>query len=198
MMLNDQLGDCAVAAPAHFLQAVTANVSAEVTIPDAAVLEAYKAISGYNGDPSTDTGCVLLDVLKYWRKVGIGGHKIVAFVAVNRRDPAELKIALNLFGGLIAGLELPVSCRRQKVWAVARGADGEPGSWGGHAVAIEAYTRARQTCITWGLKQPMTWGFWAGYADEAYAVLTPEWIAACGTSPSGFNLAQLEADLAAL
>ena len=36
------------------------------------------------------------------------------------------------------------------------------------------------------------------YAMEFYAVLTPEWVQGAGNSPSGFDLARLQADLAAV
>lgn len=41
----------------------------------------------------------------------------------------------------------------------------------------------------------MTVAFWKKYVDEAHTLLSPDWIAAKG-APSGFNLAQLQADLA--
>jgi len=44
----------------------------------------------------------------------------------------------------------------------------------------------------------MTWGFLHTYADEAFAVLSPDWIAKTGLAPNHFNLSQLQADLAAL
>jgi hypothetical protein len=43
----------------------------------------------------------------------------------------------------------------------------------------------------------MTRAFWQAYCDEAHALLSPDWIAAQG-SPSGFDLAQLQADLSAI
>ena len=44
----------------------------------------------------------------------------------------------------------------------------------------------------------MTWNFWNIYCDEAYAVLSPDWIGQAKLAPSGFDLAALEADLAAV
>jgi hypothetical protein len=41
----------------------------------------------------------------------------------------------------------------------------------------------------------MTWAFQQAYFDELYAVVTPDWIAANGNAPSGFDLAQLQSDL---
>jgi hypothetical protein len=43
----------------------------------------------------------------------------------------------------------------------------------------------------------MTWSFWLRYFDEAFALLSPDWLAA-NVAPNGFNLNQLTADLAAI
>jgi len=201
MMLNDQLGDCTCAAMGHLTQAWSANAGAnEITLPDQAILKAYEAVGGYKpGDPSTDRGAVELDVLKYWRKTGVGGHKITAFVALEPKNHAHVQAAVDLFGGSYIGVSLPVSAQKQKVWSVPPGGatgSGAPGSWGGHAVVIEAYDAQGLTCITWGQKKRMTWSFWDTYCDEAYAVLSEElWVQKNKPAPSGFDLAALEADL---
>jgi hypothetical protein len=55
--------------------------------------------------------------------------------------------------------------------------------------------------VTWGALQTMTWGFWAAYCDEAYAILSPDFLKPKGSqpvTPNGFNLAQLLEDLADL
>ena len=47
----------------------------------------------------------------------------------------------------------------------------------------------------------MTWGFWNTYCDEAYAIISPDFLekkAGQLTTPDGFNLQQLQADLADL
>ena len=50
--------------------------------------------------------------------------------------------------------------------------------------------------VTWGTTQRMTPAWLAKYCDELYAPLTAKWIEANGDAPSGFDLAQLTADLA--
>jgi hypothetical protein len=194
MMLNDQLGDCAIAAPGHQEQIWTMNASTELTLPDNAILKAYEAVSGYKpGDPNTDNGCNMLDVLKYWRKTGIGARKIQAFAAVDLKMPIHLSQAIYLFGGAYVGLQLPLSAQNQKVWKYV---GDQAGGWGGHAVEIVRYDLDYLTCITWGKPLKMTHEFFINYADEAYAVLSNDWIEKNKLAPNHFNLSQLQTDLA--
>jgi hypothetical protein len=200
MMLNDELGDCTCAALGHIIQAWTSNEGPkELTLPDAAILKAYEAVGHYKpGQPNTDQGAVELDVLKYARKTGVGGVKFDAFVALEPRNHQHIQAAVDLFGGSYIGLALPTSAQKQQVWSVPPGGPsgvGAPGSWGGHAVVVEAYDAHGLTCITWGAKKRMTWSFWDAYCDEAYAILCEIWAPEKKVSPSGFDMAALEADL---
>lgn len=204
-MLNDKLGDCTCAAMAHFIQCVSAANGKEITVSDADVLAAYIGACGYNpSDPSTDRGGVELDVLNYWRQTGIGGYKIDAFVALEPSNLLHVKQAHNLGGGLYIGLSLPTTAQNQDVWHPSLGGteqggsnnDATPGSWGGHAVVVEAYDANGLTVITWGMKKRMTWPFWNVYCDEAYMVLSNLWAQPGKLSPSGFDEDTLRADLA--
>ena len=49
--------------------------------------------------------------------------------------------------------------------------------------------------VTWGALKRMTWAFWDRYCDEAWCVLSPDFLAA-GRSPQGFDLDALLHDLA--
>ena len=51
------------------------------------------------------------------------------------------------------------------------------------------------TCITWGQAKKMTWAWLDRYCDEAYALVSCDFIESNGASPSGFNFATLEEDL---
>jgi hypothetical protein len=201
MMQNDQYGDCTCAAAAHAIQTWTANDSGkEITLSDDQVLAAYTAITGFKpGDPATDNGAVELDVLKYWRTTGFDGHKIAAFAALEPHNVEHVKVSIDLFGGCYIGLELPAVAQDQKVWSVPyygpRG-QGAPGSWGGHAVYCVAYDKLGVVCVTWGQLKRMTWSFWTAYCEEAYAILAPDWFGEDFKAPSGFDLSQLQTDLA--
>ncbi len=202
MMLNDSLGDCVSAAMGHMVKQWTTYASTDATPTDADVLKVYEDVGGYRpGDPSTDNGMVILDALNYWRTTGIGGHKIVAYVAVNIKDAGEVRSAIELFGNVFLGIQLPISAQGETAWTVPNGGaynDGSPGSWGGHAIPIMAASAHSLTVITWGASLKMSWNFLKDYADEAYVVLSQDWIEKTGLSPSQFDLASLQADLAQL
>jgi len=206
MMLNDQLGDCTIAAVGHAVQAWTACEGSELTVPDWAVLDYYEAWDGYiAGDPASDQGGVEVDVLNQWRQYGFGLRKnrqgdcsLYAYCDPEPGNVAHVKQAISLFGGVYIGVALPLSAQGQAVWdVVGDGCTGNsaPGSWGGHAVWVPKYTPSRLTCVTWGGLQDMTWAFWKAYVDESHALLSPQFLKN-SEAPSGFNLAALQADLA--
>jgi hypothetical protein len=198
MMLNDTLGDCTIAGCGHAIQVWTKNATNETTVNDNAVLTAYEQWDGYDpNDVTTDQGGVELDVLTNWRKSSLAGHTLTAFAAVNVKNLIEVRQAIELFGGIYIGLALPLTAQGQTVWDVVSSAGDSKiaGSWGGHCVYVPAYDANGFTCITWGALQPMTKAFWNAYCDEAYALIGADWINEQGKSPSGFDSAQLAADL---
>ncbi len=205
MMDNAQLGDCTCAAAGHLLMEWTANAQSKIFTPsDNQIVAAYSAITGYNSKTgANDNGAVEIDVLKYWRQSGIAGHKIQAFVALEPSNTTHIMDGTWIFGGCYIGLNLPKTAQAQtqnhQPWSVTSAGttgDGAPGSWGGHAVPVVAYDARSLTVVTWGALQTMTWGFWAAYCDEAYAILSPDFLGKAGKTPDGFNLAQLQEDLA--
>jgi len=208
MLMNDQLGCCVISGMMHLTMGWRANAGAAISVPtDDEVIAAYSAIGGYvPGDPSTDQGCNMLDALKYWRNAGIavGGEasRIAAFAEVNLADDAEVKAALWLFGGLFTGFSMPASAENADSWVVpACGlhGQGKPGSWGGHCAPLAAEDASGvYRALTWGEWMPASHDFVADYCEEAYVVLSPAWLEQNGKAPSGFDLAALQADLAAL
>src|SRR5207245_1805953 len=80
---------------------------------------------GYDpNDPNSDAGGVELDVLNAWRKDGIGGRQVVAFVKLDSKDVHQVRTAINLFGGIYTGFALPRSAQNQDVWTPVRGSGG--------------------------------------------------------------------------
>lgn len=201
MYLNDQLGDCTCAAVGHMIQAETTyGQGTTVTVADQDVLTAYEKVGGYNpADPSTDQGAVIQDVLGYWQKTGLAGHKILAYASVDVSNPAEIKAAIDLFGAVDIGFNFPASAMTQfnngQPWDVVKGSKIE----GGHSAPVGAYgSDGTLTCVTWGAVQKMTAAFWTKYVDEAWVVITQDWLNAQGLDPQGLNLYALGQDYAAL
>jgi hypothetical protein len=214
MMLNDSLGDCTVACAGHMIEQWTTYAGSPFTPTDTEILDAYEAVSGYSPDkPDSDNGAVILDVLNYWRKTGIGGDKIAAYVAVDPTNHVEIEQAVALFGNCYIGVGLPITAQNpiqgfngNPCWSMPEGGpvgDGAPYSWGGHAIPIVGYGIDGEgnkgvEIVTWGQIYDATWGFLSLYCDEAYAVLSQDWIEKDKQSPSGFDVAQLQSDLTQL
>jgi hypothetical protein len=196
----DGLGDCTIAGCGHAIQVWTANTGSMVTVPDATILNYYEQWDGYvPGNPSTDNGGIELDVLNDWQKQGLAGNALMAFADPKPANLTEVRQAIALFGGVYIGLSLPLTAQTQNVWDVVPkgGANAKPGSWGGHCVFVPKYDAKGFTCITWGQLKTMTVAFWNKYCDEAHALLSQDWLTAKG-APSGFDQAQLQADLNAI
>lgn len=201
-MKNDAIGDCTCAAAGHMIMQWTAAAGKLVVPSDADIVAAYSAITGYAPNkPGSDDGAVELDVLNFWRTKGIAGHKIGAYAAVEHRNHDHVRAAVYIFGGLYIGVALPKSAQNQNTWDVPNWLtrwfldDPTPGSWGGHAVEVVAYDSKGLTVVTWGKLQKMTWAFWDKYVDEAYALLSQDFLNGNGRTPDGFDLWQLTEDL---
>lgn len=196
MYANDRIGDCTIAAAGHMIEAWTAAVGHVTEVSEPVVLRAFDAVKIV--DPRTgEAGAVELDVLRYWRKTGIGGHHIGAFAGISLHDDTLVRTGAYLFGGLYIGLALPVTAQEQEVWDWTGSLRGpaKPGSWGGHAVDVVGYDPEGLTVVTWGSVKQMTWRFWERYVDEAYALLSPDFLHG-DEAPNGFDLTALKADLA--
>jgi len=190
---NDTLGDCTCAAVGHMEEAWAASAGAAFVPPEQAVLDLYWATG------KADSGRACLAILKYWNHTGFaGGHKLTAFTQLDEQNRQHVEFACWAFGGVYIGVQMPLSAQKQTAgWEVTSGPDAAPGSWGGHCVNLVAYSQSGPTCVTWGRLMPMSWQFFATYCDEAYALISPDFLPG-GTAPSGFDLSQLEQDAAAV
>lgn len=197
MYANDRIGDCTIAAAGHMIEAWTAAGRGQaVEVPEAAVLAAFDQVKQV--DPATgEAGAVVLDVLRLWRATGIAGHRIGAYARVSVHDHELVRSASWLFGGLYLGLQMPLSAQRQQTWNWPGSLTGPaaPGSWGGHAVDIVRYGAETLTAVTWGRLQELTWPFLDRYCDEAYCILSDDFLDG-DRAPNGFDLEALKADLA--
>ena len=206
MYLNDQLGDCTIAGVGHMYGAWTQYASGtEALFDDSQVQAVYSRVGGYvPGDPGTDQGCVMQDVLADQQANGITDtagkvHKVAGYAALgNTADLDLLGQVLDVFGSAYTGISV------QQQMEAEFGA-GQPWTWdpsaqsiGGHAIALqrrEGGGDAPLVYVTWGALQPATAGFQAGAVEEVWAVVTEDWIAANGLSVEGLDLRQLLSDM---
>lgn len=205
MMANDSIGDCTCAAAGHLIMSWLADNGIQVAPAVSQIIAAYSAITGYN--PTTganDNGAGEVDVLDYWRTPGIAGHKIGAYVYIDPTNIDHIKFAIWAFGGVYLGAALPSNFQGAAAWtrpANISEPGAQPGSWGGHAIPGLAYDAQGLTVITWGAPLKADWGlFSADYPvfEEAYAILSPDFINGTKPAPSGFDMASLVADLKAV
>jgi hypothetical protein len=202
-MLNNTLGCCGIAAPGHIIQLATLNSHGSMfTVSDAEILRAYQDVGGYvPGDPSTDRGTYMLDVLKYWRTTGIGAHAILAFAEFDPKDERMRRYANTVFGSTLMAIALPKTAQRQAVWdLVSTTGDGAPASWGRHAVCdaefgMDPDREHDGKVVTWGQLQPYTLSFRQTYCYEAYAVVTNDWLNTRGRTITGLDVDRLLRDL---
>ena len=206
MLANDRLGDCTCAGILHMIMLWASQLGVTRTFSDGDAVALYERLCGYQpGRPDSDQGGIELDILKAWRKAPIADCQLLAFAAVDPTNWEHVKLAHWLAGSLYMGVNLPISAQHEKVWS---GTCDAPGSWGGHCMATSAYrdtkalfgllSNARLTAITWGTTQEMTPAWVARYCDELWVPITPAWFAGTGKAPNGFDLDQLEADVAAI
>jgi hypothetical protein len=200
MLANDQVGDCTAAAVYHLIQLWLSNNSIAFTPTDAEAIALYSNTSSY---PNADDGAAEIDVLKYWAKTGVPtsiGTDVVTFASLNPRDLNQLKLSIEWFGGAYLGVDLPITAQDQTAeWdVVSTSGDGAAGSWGGHAVCAVAYDQQTFTVVTWGQLMKVSNAFMQAYLEEAYAVVSQDWLVDSGISPPGLNWAGLMADMKAL
>lgn len=206
MHLNDQLGCCAVATIANYLQVATSSAGNTLIVPsDPQVLAAYSAISGYNPvTGANDNGCIMSDVYAYFQKIGVAGNKTVGSAAINPKNLNNLMWGCNLMGGLGIGVNLPES-------ALEQNDQGKPWTYvplsknaGGHAIYVWKYDVIqrkttpiiRWVCTTWAKPQEIDQSFMDHYLDEAWITVDACWIdSRTELAPSGLRTASLITDM---
>ncbi len=196
MFLNDTIGDCVFACGAHMLEDWTAHTMGKVSPTDADVQAAYSAVGGYvPGDPATDNGANITDFLSWWQTNPLAGRKISGWASIDPSNLTAIKQAIWIFGGVDIGINMPQSAMDQfnarQNWELVQ----DSPIIGGHSICVFGYGAHGCACITWGQVQYMSWEFFAAYCDEAYAVLTPDWLKSTGKTEFGLDMATLESDL---
>ena len=208
MDLNDQISDCTLAGVNHMMINWTTRAKAVASCMTLGeILYCYEQVSGYKpGKPDTDNGAVEKTVLDFWISPGI----IIPSGNTTRRDqihgyasysPASQyfhQLAVSIFGGSYIGLALPITAQTQNVWSVTDpklAGNAAPGSWGGHAVPILGYDATYAYVVTWGAVKAVEWAFLYAYCDEAYAIVSHDWINNNWQAPEGLYWKDLLADI---
>jgi hypothetical protein len=206
--MNDSLGCCTIAGVGHMYGAWTTYSGAgggEALFSDDEIVKVYSRVSGYvPGDEDTDQGAQMQDVLEDQKVNGITDvngklHEVVGYAAMgNPADEDLLGQVLDVFGtvytGIVVQAAMETEFQDQKPWTWTPGSQ----QVGGHAVCLQRRQgsgKAPLEYVTWGALQPATHKFQAYAVDEAWAVVTRDWLQANGSSVSGLDLQQLLSDM---
>ena len=200
MFLNDQLGDCVCADSCHQVMLHTANVGTIVIPTNQDCLALYEAVGGYKpGDPSTDQGCDETAMCAYLEATGVAGQKSAATGPIDPTNLDHIRWSVQLFGacrlGIIVDDQMETQFSSGQPWTTPAAANDS--SAGGHDVPVVRYDQNFAYVVTWGALQPVAWSLMAqsAFLDECHAEVWPDFIAATGNAPNGFDLAQLLGDL---
>lgn len=203
MLGNDSVGDCVLAGGGHETMLWNAAGGRVIPFADASTLSDYSAITGYNpADPSTDNGTDMQQAAAYRQKTGLldaagNRHLVGAYLAIEAGNIDEHLVAAFLFEAIGVGITFPSTAMQQfsdgQPWDVVAGSTIE----GGHYVPGIARRGGMLLAVTWDAKQFMTDAFFKANNDESVAYVSQEMLTG-GKSLDGFDLDQLNADLAEL
>lgn len=200
---NFDINLCTCASAAHYLMTWTSNTGRLKRPKFIDLLNVYCELTNYNPETDeNDEGVEALKVLKYWRKNGIAGEKIVAFAELEDGNHELLHKTIYLFGGCYVGLSLPEfaigQMKTTKKWTIPSGVkkkDAEKKY--PHMVLITGYQNEELRVITHGQELIMTIDFWKKYGEESYAVFSEAFIKNDKT-PTGIDIDVLLNDIQSL
>lgn len=202
MWKNDVYGCCTQVSVASAIRTWSYIANKEILLTDENVLSNYSNESGFNPNvPSSDQGAIEVDVLRKWVKDGYstpnGVDKLINFGYINPRNQLIVKQVIYLLGGLYIGASLPQYALQTStnVWDIETT---NTDIAGGHAMFIHGYDDNYLYLNTWGNQWKMTWNFFYKYVDEAYGLLSENWMNINKTSPLGDNLTILNQKLSEL
>lgn len=198
MMLNDTLGCCAIASVGHAIMSMTQAAGKLVQMTDAEVLKGYEAAGGYMpGQPDTDQGCLLSNVLLLWQINGYlaGGsaHSIQAWVQIDIADLEAIQFAIARLGVVSAGVAMTETAQQEFLM-------GEPWTTptqdveGGHAIPLIGYDGNSMAAVTWGRRQTLSYQWWETLGSEAYCLLDQDLAGAQGINWDALQAAMGEVE----
>jgi hypothetical protein len=207
MYCNDQVGCCTISALGHMYGAwATYSGRDEALFADSEITSVYSRNSGYvPGNPATDTGCNMASVLADQVANGMEDnagelHKVLGYAAFgNPADEDLLGQALDVFGSVYVGFNVQQENMTEFGTGVWTWTPGAP-FIGGHCVPLQRRLPAGSRhgilqYVTWGELQLADFGFQAHLVEEAWVVVTQDWVQANGVTVAGMNVVQLLADM---
>lgn len=169
MFGNDEYSDCVEAGSANAqIRFEVIEQGRVIPVTDEEVIVQYlKEADGF------DSGLVMLDHLKIWRKRGLlfagNRYTIDAFATIDL-NPDHLKAAIYLLGIVYGGFLLPDSFQEQfdsgEVWN-----DLNPNPQNGHCMTACGYDEDGITLLSWKKKQKATWDWVSACSDEIYGIV---------------------------
>lgn len=181
MLLNDQLGDCTIAAVGHVIEYW--NCIGHMSLPTMTNEEAltyYKILGHYvPGEPETDGGCVELDVLNYFKSHGFMAAselvKLTKFLSLPLNSITQIKSSVYHLGNAYFGYNLPTNATQTTLWTIDPTAEIE----GGHAINCVGYDDSKELLyvVSWGTVVPVTYAFHNMYCEEAWSLYSSDWMA---------------------
>ena len=186
MLGNDTVGDCAFAGTDHehmLWTGIGNRGSLSAKFKTSNTLSDYSALTGYvPGDPSTDVGTVVSELMDYRRTTGVidaAGKRHKIDLAVRLPKPYSWSLFINAlwcFKVVAVGFMVPGSAMDQFDQGLPWDYVGDDNIEGGHYVPAAGSTNSagEVTVLTWGRRQAMTKAFWNHYVDELWVPLSRE------------------------
>jgi len=168
------------------------------------VYDLYRRSGNPNFDPRTgddDNGVDMAVMLDAAIKGGFGGTKVLAHATADPANPDEMWAAVEIFGGVLLGVDLKVAQQAQTdqgLWDYKQSSE-----WGGHAILAGRYADKtgtladRSGVITWARVVDMTDQFMARQLGEVHVVILEGHLGSKAFI-EGVDLAALAADYKAL
>ena len=207
---NRVLNDCTAAAMGNAALALGAldGFVPLVTMP--AVEAFYSATAGYiPGQPATDRGAVLTDVLTYQARSGFNsGSDLLTgpWATVDPYDRNLLALSMEVCGVLDLGVALSLADMNRvgQVWDVgvmSTGGDTTPGSAGLHCLLGWSYDGLADGSLvqlaTWGGLQACSWRWLERAIREAHVLVWRPLLKTAGVNWAGIDYDQMVAETAA-
>lgn len=124
-----------------------------------------RAHANLTGDHLMET-VSMSDALKFWRKNGIGDHRVHSYICAGHSSGADMRAIISLFGAAYLGLDLPHFAYTGDPhqipaipWEIPPNIstdDAAPVPSNGHCVAVIGYDQQMIYAVSWGRLKTMT------------------------------------------